>query len=118
MKNLMLTKIIPETLFRKLVLAFRPSPKTLKIAPKAAKSGRGENRPMTEKESQSRKSYRAFGTIPRKVLEEASRAFTFFSLSVFNKCKILHNLGGNEQRKKTNRESHGLQMKTCYYSSS
>jgi hypothetical protein len=36
MKNLVLTKILPETLFRKLVSAFRPSPKILKMAPKAA----------------------------------------------------------------------------------
>jgi hypothetical protein len=36
MKNLVFTKILPETLFRKLVLASRPCPKILKIAPKAA----------------------------------------------------------------------------------
>jgi hypothetical protein len=35
-KPIALTKILPEILFRKLVLASRPCPKILKIAPKPA----------------------------------------------------------------------------------
>ncbi len=62
---------------------------------------------MTEKESQNRNSYMAFGTIPRNVLEEASRAFTYFSL-------YFRTVDGNKQRKKTNTESYGLQMYTGY----